>query len=107
MEAYRNLNKPALEQELNIVKESLAQWRAKDLHLNMARGKPGKDQLDMVSGILTVLNRPEQCVSDGIDARNYGELTRPARCAPVLGRHAGLQTRRDHCGRQCQPDPDV
>lgn len=75
MEAYRNLNKPALEQELNIVKESLAQWRAKDLHLNMARGKPGKDQLDMVSGILTVLNRPEQCVSDGIDARNYGELT--------------------------------
>ena len=28
----------------------------------------------MVSDILTVLTRPEQCLSDGIDARNYGEL---------------------------------
>ena len=49
--------------------------KAEGLQLNMARGKPGKAQLDLVSGILTVLNSPEQCVSDGIDVRNYGELT--------------------------------
>ena len=40
----------------------------------MSRGKPGKAQLDLVSGILTVLNDPAQCVVDGLDVRNYGEL---------------------------------
>ena len=41
----------------------------------MARGKPGKEQLDLVSDILTVLQTPEDCVVDGLDVRNYGELT--------------------------------
>ena len=49
-------------------------WKARDLSLNMARGKPGKAQLDMVSDLLTVLSRPEECMEDGIDCRNYGEL---------------------------------
>ena len=49
-------------------------WKAKSLTLNMARGKPGKAQLDMVSDLLTVLSRPEECMEDGIDCRNYGEL---------------------------------
>ncbi len=45
------------------------------LDLNMARGKPSKAQLDLVSDILTVLQSPEDCIQDGIDARNYGELS--------------------------------
>lgn len=49
-------------------------WKAKNLKLNMARGKPSKAQLDTVSGILTVLTDPAECIVDGMDARNYGEL---------------------------------
>ena len=58
-------------------KESLAafeSWKAKNLKLNMARGKPSSAQLDLVSDILTVLDNAADCKVDGIDARNYGEL---------------------------------
>ncbi len=50
-------------------------WKAKNLKLNMARGKPSKAQLDIVSDILTTLTDPADCIVDGIDARNYGELS--------------------------------
>ena len=49
-------------------------WKAKNLKLNMARGKPSSAQLDLVSDILTILDNPADCKVDGMDARNYGEL---------------------------------
>ena len=49
-------------------------WKAKNLKLNMARGKPSSAQLDLVSDILNVLVDPAECKVDGMDARNYGEL---------------------------------
>ena len=49
-------------------------WKAKNLKLNMARGKPSKAQLDTVSDILTILTDSTECMVDGMDARNYGEL---------------------------------
>ncbi|MBE6919644.1 MAG: aminotransferase class I/II-fold pyridoxal phosphate-dependent enzyme [Ruminococcaceae bacterium] len=61
--------------EYEAVKAAYEERKALGLKLNMARGKPGKAQLDLVSDILTVLNSPDQCVSDGIDVRNYGELS--------------------------------
>ena len=44
------------------------------LRLNMARGKPGKEQLDMVTPMLSLLTKPEDFISDGIETRNYGEV---------------------------------
>ncbi len=73
--AYRARTPEALQEEYQQVKAHFDALMAQKLKLNMARGKPGKEQLDMVSGILTVLQKPEDCISDGIDVRNYGELT--------------------------------
>ncbi len=73
--AYHSRTTAALQEEYTQVKGHFEDLKAKNLKLNMARGKPGKEQLDMVSDILTVLQKPEDCVSDGIDVRNYGELT--------------------------------
>ena len=50
------------------------------LKLDMSRGKPSKLQLDLVSDMLTVLTDPAECIIDGEDARNYGNLA-GLRCA--------------------------
>ncbi|MDY4581291.1 MAG: aminotransferase class I/II-fold pyridoxal phosphate-dependent enzyme [Candidatus Faecousia sp.] len=71
---YSCMTPEALEQEYQRVLASYEACKAQGLNLNMARGKPAKKQLDLVSGILTTLQTPEDCFDNGIDARNYGEL---------------------------------
>ena len=46
----------------------------KGLKLDMSRGKPGADQLDISEDMLTVLSKNEQLYSGGTDVRNYGLL---------------------------------
>ena len=73
--AYQNLTPAQLREEYTAVKAQFDALKAKELKLNMARGKPGREQLDLVSGILSILKTPEDCISGGVDARNYGELS--------------------------------
>ena len=75
MSNYESMNADALRQEYNKLLAEYEACKAMGLKLNMARGKPSKLQLDAVSDILQVLNAKEACISDGIDVRNYGELT--------------------------------
>ncbi len=46
-----------------------------NLNLDMSRGKPSKLQLDAVSDILTILTNADECLLDGNDTRNYGDLS--------------------------------
>ena len=71
---YMALSAAEWQQEYDKVSAEYESWKAKSLKLNMARGKPSKKQLDLVSGILTALTSAEECVDSGVDARNYGEL---------------------------------
>ena len=74
MTPYSCMTKDALEKEYKAVLAQFEACKAKGLKLNMARGKPSRQQLDMVSDLLTVLATPEDCFDGEIDARNYGEL---------------------------------
>ena len=75
MAVYSTLSKKELEQQYQLVKTHFEDCKAQNLKLNMARGKPSKKQLDLVSDILTVLTDASVCSDvDGVDARNYGEL---------------------------------
>ena len=73
--AYATRTAEELKAEYQLVKSHFEKLKNEGLKLNMARGKPGKAQLDLVSDILTVLSSPDQCVVDGLDVRNYGELS--------------------------------
>ncbi len=80
---YCAMNAARLGQELDGLFARYRQFQSLQLKLNMARGKPGTEQLDIVADILTVLARNEDCSAGGVDARNYGEL-------------AGLQCAREY-----------
>ena len=72
---YSELTAQERQAELAAVRARFEELKAQDLHLDMSRGKPGRQQLDLVSDMLTTLQTPVDCVADGLDVRNYGELT--------------------------------
>ena len=74
MTAYQKMSKEELQKEYEAVRSQFSKLCEKGLKLNMARGKPSKAQLDMVSDIFDVLSKDSDFVSDGVDVRNYGNL---------------------------------
>ena len=74
MSAYARMSAEERRAEYAKVQKTYQELKGLGLQLNMARGKPGKAQLDLVSDIFDLMQRPEDYVSDGIDVRNYGEL---------------------------------
>ena len=75
MKTYAQMTPAERGAEYAQLQERFAALKAKGLQLNMARGKPGKAQLDLVSDIFSLMQKPEDYVSDGIDVRNYGEMS--------------------------------
>ena len=88
MKPYAQLTQAERGQEYARLQQEFNALKAKGLSLNMARGKPGKAQLDLVSDLFGLMQRPEDYVSGGIDVRNYGEMSgipaAPTHCAERL-----------------------
>jgi DNA-binding transcriptional MocR family regulator len=75
MEAYSQLTLAQRQAEYAALQQRFEAYKSRNLKLNMARGKPGKEQLDRVNGLLSVLTEESNFCADGFDARNYGELS--------------------------------
>ncbi len=75
MKPYAQLTQAERAGEYARLQTEFDSLKAKGLNLNMARGKPGKTQLDLVSDLFALMQRPEDYISDGVDVRNYGELS--------------------------------
>lgn len=75
MKSYQDMTREELQAEHDALTKTYSQLQGKGLKLNMARGKPGADQLALSMGMLDTLNSQSDCISEGgIDCRNYGEL---------------------------------
>ena len=73
--AYANLDANALLELKARIDEEYTGMKARNLSLNMARGKPAADQLDLSEPMLTILAGGQDCFAeDGTDCRNYGVL---------------------------------
>ena len=70
---YRSMSNEALSAEKADLEKRYADFKARGLKLNMARGKPGVDQLDLSMPMLDILNSTSNIyASTGDDCRNYG-----------------------------------
>ncbi len=74
MKRYDEMTLEERTAEYAAVKASYEAQKSLGLRLDMSRGKPGKEQLDLVTDMAGVLLRPEDFISDGIDSRNYGNV---------------------------------
>ena len=55
--------------------EKLDRWSDENLTLDLTRGKPNQAQLDLSSGMLSIVSDRGDCFSEsGVDCRNYGIL---------------------------------
>jgi DNA-binding transcriptional MocR family regulator len=75
MISYYSLSKEELKEEQKILLNNYEQIKLKGLKLDMSRGKPCLEQLDLSNKMLGVLSENSDfTVDNGIDARNYGIL---------------------------------
>ena len=88
---YLNCSAAELEKEYQLLKRQYEDEKGKGLSLNMARGKPGKAQLDLSLEMLDVLNSKSEFVGeDGMDCRNYGILEGIGECRKLFGDILGV-----------------
>ncbi len=73
MEGLLQQSKSSLERRLQELQAEYAEYKAKGLHLDMSRGKPGPEQLDLTLDMLHCLKDEDGYEAVGhIDTRNYG-----------------------------------
>ncbi|MGN0490823.1 aminotransferase class I/II-fold pyridoxal phosphate-dependent enzyme [Ruminococcus sp.] len=91
---YLNCGREELEKEYAALTKEYEDVKGKGLKLNMARGKPGKEQLDLSLGLLDVLNSKSDFVgADGMDCRNYGVLEGIDECRKLFGDILGVDSK--------------
>ena len=73
---YSEFNQNQLLEEKQKLTEQYNEFKAKNLKLNMARGVPCKEQLDLSNDMLKIdFSEINFTAKDGADCRNYGGLT--------------------------------
>lgn len=70
MSAFEGMPESMLQRRKELLKEQYEAYKSQGLKLDMSRGKPGSDQLDLSMGLFD--NIGELVTADGFDCRNYG-----------------------------------
>ncbi|MBR6549215.1 MAG: aminotransferase [Clostridia bacterium] len=75
MKAYKEMTTEELQALRADLHAEYKEYQSRHLELNMARGKPGADQLNLSMGMMDVLSSSDDLTcEDGTDCRNYGVL---------------------------------
>ncbi len=84
---YQDMTAQELACEKAELEKRYQEFKAKDLKLDMSRGKPGSDQLDLSSA----LNDVKDYTENGVDLRNYGMLDGTPACKKLFAQLMGVE----------------
>ncbi|MBQ4064612.1 MAG: aminotransferase [Clostridia bacterium] len=83
---YKQLSTEELKEHLVSLKSVYKEYQSMNLALNMARGKPSNEQLDLSMGMMDILSSEDDLTcEDGTDCRNYGVLDGIVEAKHLLG----------------------
>lgn len=75
MQSYQEMTKEELLKEKRALEAEYKRFQQRGLQLDMSRGKPSQEQLDLSMGMMDVLSsKDDLACEDGTDCRNYGVL---------------------------------
>ncbi len=75
MKEYKNLRREEAEKEYKKLLSEYEKYKESHLSLDLSRGKPGSEQLDVTQDMLALTLHREDCfTAGGLDCRNYGVL---------------------------------
>lgn len=77
---YKDMTSAELQAEKAELEKRYNDFKAKGLKLDMSRGKPGSDQLDLSKGLNNVADYTE----NGVDLRNYGMMDGTPACKKLF-----------------------
>ncbi len=86
MAEYQKMTREALLAEQQMLLERYKNYQAMGLKLDMSRGKPGKEQLDLSMALL----QDTDYIEDGIDLRNYGIIDGIPSCKKLFADLLGV-----------------
>ena len=88
---YKDYSPEQLSAELEALRQDFENIKAKGLKLNMARGVPSPDQLELSVSMLDILHGEADCTAeDGTDCRNYGVMDGIPECKRMMASMLGV-----------------
>ena len=72
MQDYNDMSKDDLLEEEKLLKNQYEKFKEQKLKLDMSRGKPSGEQLDLSNGLIDVLSEKDYLTENNTDCRNYG-----------------------------------
>ncbi len=82
--AIQDLSREQLQERLAVLTEKYNSYKAMGLKLDMSRGKPGADQLEISNGLHDPALLGNFKASNGFDVRNYGILDGIPECKAIF-----------------------
>lgn len=87
MAEYKDMTKGELLEEKQKLQKRFEEYKAMGLSLDMSRGKPSKEQLDLSMDML----KPIDYTENGVDLRNYGMLDGIPSCKKLFADLLGVE----------------
>ena len=87
----QNFSREQLQERLAVLKEEYDSYKTLGLKLDMSRGKPGAEQLELTNDMLNPALLGNYKTSNGFDVRNYGILDGIPECKKLFAEVLGVK----------------